>query len=176
MGNSMDGNVALITGSGSGIGRESARAFAREGAKVVVADVNVEGGEETVGLITEAGGEATFMAADVSDGEQVDELVAKTVELYGSLDCAHNNAGIEGSTAELQEYPLDQWNRILAVNLTGVFLCMRAEIPVMREQGKGAIVNGSSTFGYVGVPNLSGYVATKHAVAGLTKAAALENA
>ncbi|MEI7625302.1 MAG: SDR family oxidoreductase [Actinomycetota bacterium] len=170
----MDGRVALVTGSGSGIGRASARVFAREGAAVVVADVDVSGGEETVGLIEAAGGTASFVATDVSDRAQVEALVAKTVELYGSLDCAHNNAGIEGATTKTADYPEEDWDRIVAVNLKGVWLSMRAEIPQMLAQGKGAIVNTSSTFGLVGVPNCCGYVATKHAVAGLTKAAALE--
>jgi NAD(P)-dependent dehydrogenase (short-subunit alcohol dehydrogenase family) len=173
---SFEGKVALITGSGSGIGRASARAFGREGASVVVADVDVNGGEETVQMIRDAGGEASFVATDVSNPDQVNALVAKTEELYGGLDCAHNNAGIEGAAAETHEYPEEDWDRIVAVNLKGVWLAMRAEIPAMLKRGKGAIVNTASTFGLVAVPNCCGYVATKHAVAGLTKAAALENA
>jgi NAD(P)-dependent dehydrogenase (short-subunit alcohol dehydrogenase family) len=173
---SLEGKVALVTGSGSGIGRSSARAFGREGAKVVIADVDVAGGEETAQLIVDAGGEASFVATDVSKPGQVDAAVARAQELYGGLDCAHNNAGIEGALAETHEYPEDEWDRIVAVNLKGVWLSMRAEIPAMLERGKGAIVNTSSTFGLVAVPGCAGYVATKHAVAGLTKAAALENA
>lgn len=176
MGNSHEGKVALVTGSGSGIGRASAIAFAREGASVAVADIDVAGGEETVRLITDAGGRASFIETDVSKRDQVDDLIAKTVDLYGGLDCAHNNAGIEGAAADTHEYPEEDWDAIVSVNLKGVWLSMRAEIPVMLERGGGAIVNTASTFGLVAVPNCCGYVATKHAVAGLTKAAALENA
>jgi NAD(P)-dependent dehydrogenase (short-subunit alcohol dehydrogenase family) len=173
---SLDGRVALVTGSGSGIGRASAQAFGREGAQVVVADVDERGGQETVDLIGSAGGEATFVRCDVSVAAEVESLVTRTVELYGSLDCAHNNAGIEGATVPTAEYPEDAFDQIIAVNLKGVFLSMRAEIPVMLKQGKGAIVNTSSTFGLVGVQNCIGYVASKHAVAGMTRAAALEYA
>lgn len=172
----MEGRVALVTGSGSGIGRASAKAFAREGASVVVADMDVDGGQETVSLIESAGGQAAFVATDVSQAAQVQALVERTLELYGSLDCAHNNAGIEGATTSTIDYPEDAWDRIVAVNLKGVWLSMRAELGPMLSQGKGAIVNTSSTFGIVGVPNCCGYVATKHGVAGLTKAAALEYA
>jgi NAD(P)-dependent dehydrogenase (short-subunit alcohol dehydrogenase family) len=172
----LQNKVALVTGSASGIGRASARAFAREGAAVVVADVDEDGGHKTVDLIKAEGGEATFIATDVSDGAQVDELVDRTVSLYGSLDCAHNNAGIEGATVATADYPEDEFDRIIAVNFKGVWLSMKAEIPVMLRQGKGSIVNTSSTFGLVAVPNCCGYIATKHAITGLTRAAALEYA
>jgi NAD(P)-dependent dehydrogenase (short-subunit alcohol dehydrogenase family) len=173
---SLQDKVALVTGAASGIGRASARAFAREGATVVIADVDEQGGQETVSLIEQGGGRATFIATDVSERVQVDALVARTLELYGSLDCAHNNAGIEGATVATAEYPEEDFDRILAVNLKGVWLSMKAEIPVMLSQGKGAIVNTSSTFGLIAVPNCCGYVATKHAITGLTRAAALEYA
>lgn len=176
MGASLEGKVALVTGSGSGIGRASALAIARDGARVVVADVDETGGQVTVGLIEEAGGEATFVRTDVSDGEQVRALVARTVELYGSLDIAHNNAGIEGGTEPIVTYAEEDFDRIVAVNLKGVWLSLKAEITHMAAHGGGAIVNTASTFGLVGVPDCTGYVATKHAVAGLTKATALEYA
>jgi NAD(P)-dependent dehydrogenase (short-subunit alcohol dehydrogenase family) len=176
MAGSLENKVALATGSGSGIGRASALAFAREGAKVVIADWDEKGGQETVDLIKQAGGEASFVKTDVSDNGQVEAMVAYTLETYGSLDCAHNNAGIEGATVPTAEYPEDAFDQIIAVNLKGVFLSMRAQIPVMLKQGKGAIVNTSSTFGLVGVQNCVGYVASKHAVAGMTRAAALEYA
>lgn len=170
------GKVALVTGGSSGIGRASARAFAREGAKVVVADVATEGGEETVRLIAEAGGEARFLAADVSRPEDVARLVEHAVETYGRLDCAHNNAGIEGALGvPFHEYPEEMWDRLLMVNLKGVWLCLRAEIVQMLQQGGGAIVNTSSVWGLVGGGGPA-YVASKHGVVGLTKTAALEYA
>jgi len=170
------GKVAIVTGGGSGIGRASALAFAREGAKVVVADVVVEGGEETVRLIQHNGGAAIFVKTNVSKAAEVEALVARAVLTYGRLDCAHNNAGIEGPGATTVDYAEESWERVLAINLTGVWLCMKYEIPHMLKQGSGAIVNTASTAGLVGYPRGSAYVASKHGVVGLTKTAALEYA
>src|SRR5215510_6201413 len=170
------GKVALVTGGGSGIGRASALTFAREGAKVVVADVVVEGGEETVRLIQQRGGEAIFVKTDVSRAAEVEALVARAVQTYGRLDCAHNNAGIEGAAATTIDYAEDAWERVIAINLKGVWLCMKYEIPHLLKQGGGAIVNTASTAGLVGYRGGAAYVASKHGVVGLTKTAALEYA
>ena len=170
------GKVALVTGGGSGIGRASALAFAREGAKVVVADVAVEGGEETVRLIEQRGGEALFVKTEVSQAAAVEALITRAVQTYGRLDCAHNNAGIEGSAATTTEYAEEMWERVIAINLKGVWLCMKYEIPQMLKQGGGAIVNTASAAGLVGYPRGAAYVASKHGVVGLTKTAALEYA
>jgi NAD(P)-dependent dehydrogenase (short-subunit alcohol dehydrogenase family) len=171
----IEGKVALITGGGSGIGRATALLFGREGAKVVVADYDPEGGERTIKAIKEAGGTAVFHAADVSNPQDVDTLMHKVVESYGWLDCAFNNAGIEGQTAETTpDCTLENWNRVIAINLTGVFLCMKYEIPLMLKHGGGSIVNTASAAGLVGLSGASAYVAAKHGVAGLTKTAALE--
>ena len=176
MPNLVKDKVALVTGGGSGIGRASALTFAREGAQVVVSDVAVEGGEETVQLIKKTGGEAVFTKADVSQAAQVEALIAKAVEAYGRLDCAHNNAGIEGNSAKIADYIEADWDRVIAINLTGVWLCMKYEIPQMLQQGGGAIVNTSSVAGLLGFRTGSAYVASKHGVVGLTKTAALEYA
>lgn len=136
----------------------------------------VDGGEETVGQIQVAGGEATFVRADVSQTAEVEALVRRTVETFGRLDCAHNNAGIEGELAATADCAEANWDRTIAINLKGVWLCMKYEIPQMLQQGGGAIVNTSSVAGLVGFPNLPAYVATKHGVAGLTRTAALEYA
>ena len=125
------GKVALVTGGGSGIGRQACLVFAREGAQVVVCDVAVEGGEETVGQIEQAGGQATFIRADVAQAAEVEALVAKTVETYGRLDCAYNNAGIAGRTARVADDSEQNWERILAINLKGVWLCLKYEIAHM---------------------------------------------
>lgn len=170
----LEGKVAIITGAASGIGRATALQFAREGARVVVSDVEEEGGAETVGLIEAAGGEAVFVAADVSDGEQVAALVRATVETYGRLDAAFNNAGTEGVMTEMVEYPDDAWDRVMAINLKGVWQCMRHQIPAMLEAGGGSIVNCASVAGVVGFGTASAYAASKHGVLGLTKVAALE--
>ncbi len=170
------GKVALITGGGSGIGRATAQIFAREGAKVVVADIVVAGGEETVQLIKAAGGEAVFVKADVARTTDVEAMVKKAVDTYGRLDCAFNNAGIEGVIRPTAEYGEEQWDRVLAVNLKGVWLCMKYEILQMLKQGGGAIVNTASVAGLVGLPGFSAYVAAKHGVNGLTRTAALEYA
>lgn len=172
----VDGKVALVTGAGAGIGRATALKFAEEGAKVVVSDVNVEGGEETVAMIAKNGGEAIFVKADVSSAADVDALIGKTVDTYGRLDCACNNAGIEGKIAPLAEQPEDNFDRIIDVNAKGTFLCLKAEITQMLKNGGGAIVNLASVAGLIGFPGLSPYVASKHAVNGLTKNAALEYA
>ena len=172
----LDGKVGLVTGAGSGIGRASALTFAREGAKVAVSDVVVEGGQETVRLIQEAGGEARFFAADVSKAAQVEKLIQDVVAAYGRLDCAHNNAGIEGALANTEEYPEDQWEKVIAINLKGVWLCMKYQIPQMLAQGGGSIVNTASGAGLIGVAGMSAYVASKHGVVGLSKTAALEYA
>jgi NAD(P)-dependent dehydrogenase (short-subunit alcohol dehydrogenase family) len=170
----VEGKVALITGGGSGIGRATALLFGREGAKVMVADYNAEGGERTVKTIKEAGGTAVFHAADVSNPQDVDGLMHKVVETFGRLDCAFNNAGIEGHMATTPDCSIENWNRVIAINLTGVFLCMKYEIPLMLRHGGGSIVNTSSGAGLVGLAGAPAYVAAKHGVSGLTKAAALE--
>src|SRR3989442_6604680 len=170
------GKVALVTGAGSGIGRASALTFAREGTKVVVADVVVEGGEETSGMIKRAGGEALFVKADVSQAAEVEALINKTLATYGRLDCAHNNAGIEGTAATTAECTEENWDRIIVINLKGVWLCMKYEIPQMLKQGGGAIVNTASTAGLVGLEGSPAYCASKGGVIQLTRAAALDYA
>ncbi|WEL18709.1 MULTISPECIES: glucose 1-dehydrogenase [unclassified Halorhabdus] len=166
--------VAIVTGGSTGIGAATARRFADEGASVVVADVNVEDGEGTVAEIVEDGGEATFVEVDVSDPAEVEAMVETTVDTYGGLDFAVNNAGIEGENAGTADQPLENWEQVIDVNLKGVFLGMQAEIDAMLEDGGGAIVNMSSIAGQVGFPNLTPYVASKHGVIGLTKTAAVE--
>ena len=172
----LDGKVALITGAGSGIGRASALAFAREGARVAVADIVVEGGEETVRMVQEAGGEAFFIKVDVANAAEVEAMVNTVVDTYGRIDCAYNNAGIEGRLASTDEYPEDVFDKVIDINLTGVWLCMKYELPHMLKQGSGAIVNTASGAGLIGVAGMSAYVASKHGVVGLTKTAALEYA
>lgn len=168
--------VALVTGAASGIGRATALAFSREGAKVVVADVQVEGGQETVSMIEKAGGEAIFVKTDVSKSSEVEAMVKKTIEAYGRLDYAYNNAGIEGDTAPTADCTEDNWDRTININLKGVWLGMKYEIPEMLKQGKGAIVNCSSVAGLVGFLGIPAYTASKHGILGLTKTAALEYA
>ncbi len=170
----VSGKIALVTGSGAGIGRATATRFAAEGAKVVVSDVNETGGAETVELIRKDGGEAIFVKADISSAADVSALIAKTVETYGRLDCACNNAGIEGKIAPLAEQDEADFDRVLTINAKGVFLCLKAELAQMASNGGGAIVNLASVAGLVGFPGLAPYVASKHAVNGLTKNAALE--
>ena len=176
MAGQLEGKVALVTGGGSGIGRATCLAMAREGAKVAVADVVVEGGQETVRLIQDAGGEAIFIKADVSNAAEVEAMVRQTVASYGRLDCAFNNAGIEGPVCSTAEYTEEDFDRVVAIDLTGVWLCMKSEIPVMLEHGGGAIVNTASVAGLVGFQGISAYAASKHGVNGLTKTAALEYA
>ena len=172
----MEGKVALVTGAGSGIGRESALAFSRAGAKVVVADIVVEGGEETVRMIKGEGGEAIFVKCDVAQEADVKAMVAKTIETYGQLDFAHNNAGIEGMAGPCAECTEENWDRTLGINLKGVWWCCKYELPEMVKRGGGAIVNTSSVAGLVGFAGIPAYTASKHGVAGLTKAIALDYA
>lgn len=174
MADRLKGKVALITGGGSGIGRATATLFAREGATVVVADYNAEGGERTVRGIKEAGGEALFHGGDVANPKDAEALVAKTVGTYGRLDCAFNNAGIEGEFSPTSECTLENWQRVIGINLSGVFYCMKYEIPAMLKGGGGTIVNTASICGLAGIANTAAYTAAKHGVVGLTKAAALE--
>lgn len=175
MNDELQGKVAFITGAATGIGRATALAFGRAGARIVVTDV-VPAGEETAAAIRNDGGDAQFLRCDVSNPEQVAAAVAEAVRRYGRLDCAFNNAGIEGTQAPLGDYPLEVWNRVLAVNLTGVMLCMKSEIAAMAAAGGGAIVNNASILGQVGFATASAYVAAKHGVIGLTQTAALEYA
>jgi len=171
----LDGKVALVTGAGSGIGRASALAFAHAGARVVAADVDEAGGAATAAQLTDAGGDGVFVPADVAVAGDVAGLIAAAVARYGRVDYAHNNAGIEGSVAPgtaFHEYPEDDWDRVLGVNLKGVWLCMKAEITQMLAQGSGAIVNTASIAGLVGGFSAA-YTAAKHGVVGLTKDAAL---
>ena len=168
------GKVALVTGGGSGLGQAAARLLAGRGARVLVADVNVEGGAETVRQCEAAGGEATFMRTDVTKEDEVAAMVTAAVDTWGRLDAALNNAGTTGPSKPTADYTLEEWNAVVALNLTSVFLCLKHEIPQMVTQGGGAIVNTSSSAGLIGFPGLPGYVATKHGVIGLTRAAALE--
>ncbi|BAS26662.1 SDR family oxidoreductase [Limnochorda pilosa] len=172
----LEGKAGLVTGGSSGIGRATALAMAREGARVAVADVAVEGGEETVRMMTQAGGDAVFIRTDVSRDSDVAALVRSTVDRFGRLDVAVNNAGIEGTLAPLAEYPEEMFDRVVAVNLKGVWLCMKHEIPELLEQGGGAIVNMASILGLVAFPNAAAYTAAKHGVVGLTRVAAVEYA
>ncbi len=167
------GRAALVTGAASGIGEAAARLFAARGARVALADVD-PGGETVAESIRSAGGEARFFQTDVSVDEEVEAMVARTVEAFGRLDCAYNNAGISGPPHPVAEMPLSQWRAGLDVMLTGVFLCLRHEIPQMLAQGGGAIVNCASGAGLIGFPGQAAYVASKHGVLGLTKTAALE--
>lgn len=173
MSNLFENKVALVTGGTSGIGRATAIAFAREGAKVVVSGRREKEGQETIRLVEEAGSEGLFVQTDIADESQVAALVEKTIATYHRLDAAFNNAGTEGSLAPSSEFTLENYNRIFDTNVKGVFLSLKYEIPAMLKTG-GAIVNTASTAGSVGFENFSVYVASKHAVIGLTKSAALE--
>jgi NAD(P)-dependent dehydrogenase (short-subunit alcohol dehydrogenase family) len=169
-----DGKVALVTGGGSGIGRATALAFARDGAQVVIGDRDVQRGEETVSMIRDAGGTATFRETDVLVAAEVEALVEHAIETFGRVDVAFNNAGIEGDVRPLVEQTEANYDAVMDVNLKGVWLSMKYEIPRMLKQGGGAIVNCSSVAGVIGFPGIGIYVASKHAVIGLTKTAALE--
>jgi NAD(P)-dependent dehydrogenase (short-subunit alcohol dehydrogenase family) len=168
--------VALVTGAASGIGRAIALAYARAGAKVVVSDLQAqaEGAAQTVALVRAAGGEARFVAADVARAADCEALVASTLAAYGRLDMACNNAGIGGDLAPTADYPLAAWDQVIGVNLSGVFFCMKYQIPALLAAGGGAIVNVASILGAVAFANAPAYTASKHGVLGLTKAAALE--
>lgn len=174
MENTFKNKVALVTGGSSGIGRATALAFARKGAKIVVADW-VEN-LETMDMIENLGGEAIFVKCDVSNSADVKVLIEKTKATFGQLDFAFNNAGIEGTSAPTQDCTEENWDKTIGINLKGIWLCMKYEIPVMLKKGKGVIVNCSSVAGLVGFQGLPAYVASKHGVIGLTKTAALENA
>ena len=171
-----EGKVALVTGAGGGIGRATALAFAREGARVVASDIEGAGGEETARLVEEAGGGAVHVACDVTRPTEVEGLVGAAVDAFGRLDCAHNNAGVEGAYGRTADCDEENFDRTCAVNLKGVYLCLKAEIAHMLGAGGGAIVNTASVAGVEGAKNLPAYVASKHGVVGLTRTAALEYA
>jgi NAD(P)-dependent dehydrogenase (short-subunit alcohol dehydrogenase family) len=174
MENTFKDKVAIVTGGSSGIGRATAIAFAKKGTKVVIADW-IEN-EETMDLIENLGGEAIFVQCDVSKSDDVKTLIEKTIAIFGRLDYAFNNAGIEGTSAPTQDCSEENWDKTIGINLKGIWLCMKHEIPVMLKKGKGVIVNCSSVAGLVGFQGLPAYVASKHGVIGLTKTAALEYA
>jgi NAD(P)-dependent dehydrogenase (short-subunit alcohol dehydrogenase family) len=175
MRNHLENKVALVTGASSGIGRATALILAREGAKVVVSDVREREGNETANEIKQRHGEALFIPADVSDADDVETLVERTVSAYGRLDCACNNAGVENSMKPTADISMKEWDKVLDINLKGVWLCMKYEIPEMLEHG-GSIVNISSIAGQKGFANLAPYTASKFGIIGLTKTAALEYA
>ena len=168
--------IVLVTGAGSGIGRVTAHAFAKEGGTVVVADINEKGGEETVQQIEALGGKAMFIKNNVADYEDVVKMHKTIIDKYGQLDVAINNAGIGGIPARTHEHSLKNWDQVMAVNATGVFYCMKVQIEQMLTQESGAIVNTASIAGLRGLPNNLAYVASKHAVVGMTKTASMEYA
>ena len=170
------GKVAVVTGASSGIGRASALFYAREGAQVVVSDINETGGQETVALIQAAKGEAFFVKTDVATPADCEALVKKTVKKFGRLDFACNNAGIGGEQNLTADYSVEGWQKVIAINLSGIFYCMKYEIPAMLKTGGGAIVNMVSILGQVGFTGAPAYVAAKHGVIGLTKNAAIDYA
>ena len=168
--------VALVTGGSSGIGRATSLAFAREGARVAIADRDPAGAAETARMIEDIGGSATVFEIDVTKADEVASLIEGVVQTCGRLDCAFNNAGIGGEVAKTADYPEEEWDRIIDVNLKGVWLCMKYEIPVMEKQGSGAIVNTASIYGLAGAAGYIAYNAAKHGVVGITRTAALEYA
>jgi NAD(P)-dependent dehydrogenase (short-subunit alcohol dehydrogenase family) len=171
----LEGRTAIVTGAAGGIGRESALAMGRAGAATVVVDLDEEGGRETVAYLDKEGRAASFFRADVTRADEVASMVEHAIVTYGRLDCAHNNAGILGAGSVLAEYDDDDWQKVIAVNLTSVYLCVKHEIRAFLEAGtRGAIVNTASFSGLVAVPFAAAYVASKHGVVGLTKAAAVE--
>jgi len=172
----LKGRVVLVTGAASGIGRASCLAFAAEGAKVVVADICMEGGEKTVAMARETGAEAVFVRCDVSTAADVETLIKTTVQAYGRVDCAHNNAGIAGPMARTADCTEQDWDEVIRVNLKGAWLCMGCEIAEMLKQHSGVIVNTASTAGLRGSRFASAYAASSHGIVGLTKSAALEYA
>lgn len=173
---SFQDQVALVTGAASGIGRATAEMFARQGSKVVVSDVNEAGGAETVDTIRQAGGEAIFIRCNVADIDDVNALHTTAVEVFGRLDIGINNAGIGGRIGRTADQTADDWHQMMAVNLSGVFFCMQAQLRQMVKQGSGKIVNVASIAGIRAMPNGAPYTAAKHGVIGLTKAAAVEYA
>jgi len=170
-----ENKVALVTGGSFGIGRAAAIAFAQRGARVVIADYIEDKQHETMNLIKKAGSEGLFVLCDVSKSNEVKAMIENVIAKFGRLDFAFNNAGIEGAMENVQDCTEENWDRTISINLKGIWLCMKYEIPQMLKQGKGAIVNCASVAGLIGFPGLPAYVASKHAVAGLTKTAALEN-
>jgi len=170
----LDGKIALITGAASGIGRASAVILAEQGASLILSDVNVEGGEDTADRVIKGGGQAIFTRCDVSKSADVEAMVKMGVEKFGGLDIAVNNAGIARLQTPIDKIEEDQWDAIMNINLKGVWLCMKYEIPAMLERGGGSIINVASLAGLVGTPYGSDYGASKHGVIGLTKSAALE--
>ncbi|SFW66613.1 NAD(P)-dependent dehydrogenase, short-chain alcohol dehydrogenase family [Sinomicrobium oceani] len=170
----LENKVALITGAGSGIGKSTALLFASHGAKIVVTDINPEHGEDVVKAITHKGGDAVFIQADTSRPEDSERTVAGTIKSFGKLDIAVNNAGISGASEPIGNYPVESWDKVIAVNLSGVFYGMRYQIPAMEKNGSGAIINVASILGQVGFANSVAYVAAKHGVVGMTKNAGIE--
>lgn len=170
----LHGRVAFVTGAAGGIGKACAARLAAEGAQVVIADLDATGAEEVAAELRAAGGEVASVPVDVADPDSVTRAVAFAAETYGGLDIAVNNAGTGAKPAAVAELSIADWQRVIAVNLSGVFYCMRAEIPLLLERGGGAIVNVASVMSVVAAPTASAYVASKHGVVGLTKAAALE--
>ena len=171
-----EGKVCLITGAGSGIGRAASLAFAKHGATIIVTDVAIEGGKETVEMVKRAGGKAEFIRVNVSKSAEVDQMVEQVVKQHGRLDIAINNAGIGGPWGRLSDITFADWDQLMDINLSGVFYCMKAELTAMAEMKTGVIINVSSIAGLRGLAHSSAYSATKHAVIGLTKSAALEYA
>ncbi|MDV3309572.1 MAG: SDR family oxidoreductase [Cyclobacteriaceae bacterium] len=172
----LDKKTAIVTGAASGIGKAIATLYAKEGAQVVVSDLDEAGGKETVDEITRAGGKAIFFKADSSSPEDNKRLVEEAVKKYGGLHLAVNNAGIGGPLGDTGEYPIDGWDKVIAINLSGVFYGLRYQIPAILDSGGGSIINMASILGQVGTPMSPAYVAAKHGVVGLTKAAALSYA